>query len=391
MDLFKMLTGKKPAEYEHAAKILVDIPDIELFKKLVKQEDFLFDFVKNNVAKRIKQACSKNNVKNLYKFLEYYSPSYDEMIAETLLQFDEADCVNNMKDLFVNGTTSQKTYAVKLFSLLDKDAVKDLIPLIRETALSENEFLANNSIEVLSKNDDTISKENAIKQLNSKDEFEQYNAIKFLVTYGAKDTLPLIYEIMKKSSLAENIALEIPFLVNIETLLEKDFDKAVLVLCNIINSIPEIVSPAVVIDYNLAEILENLYKNNLTSSSALLLRMSKEKFASFEENEEYLFDCDKNTKDEVAKINKFLKGISANKLNSLLYDELFDESDFVFFALDYVDDIEELETLLDSSNQTLILKVLTLLKEKQALTQKHKDKALNYIESADIKQIIEVL
>ena len=391
MDLFKMLTGKKPAEYEHAAKILVDIPDIELFKKLVKQEDFLFDFVKNNVAKRIKQACSKNNAKNLYKFLEYYSPSYDEMIAETLLQFDEADCVNNMKDLFVNGTTSQKTYAVKLFSLLDKDAVKDLIPLIRETALSENEFLANNSIEVLSKNDDTISKDNAIKQLNSKDEFEQYNAIKFLVTYGAKDTLPLIYEIMKKSSLAENIALEIPFLVNIETLLEKDFDKAVLVLCNIINSIPEIVSPAVVIDYNLAEILENLYKNNLTSSSALLLRMSKEKFASFEENEEYLFDCDKNTKDEVAKINKFLKGISANKLNSLLYDELFDESDFVFFALDYVDDIEELETLLDSSNQTLILKVLTLLKEKQALTQKHKDKALNYIESADIKQIIEVL
>ena len=391
MDLFKMLTGKKPAEYEHAAKILVDIPDIELFKKLVKQEDFLFDFVKNNVAKRIKQACSKNNAKNLYKFLEYYSPSYDEMIAETLLQFDEADCVNNMKDLFVNGTTSQKTYAVKLFSLLDKDAVKDLIPLIRETALSENEFLANNSIEVLSKNDDTISKDNAIKQLNSKDEFEQYNAIKFLVTYGAKDTLPLIFEIMKKSSLAENIALEIPFLVNIETLLEKDFDKAVLVLCNIINSIPEIVSPAVVIDYNLAEILENLYKNNLTSSSALLLRMSKEKFASFEENEEYLFDCDKNTKDEVAKINKFLKGISANKLNSLLYDELFDESDFVFFALDYVDDIEELETLLDSSNQTLILKVLTLLKEKQALTQKHKDKALNYIESADIKQIIEVL
>ena len=391
MDLFKMLTGKNPEEYEKAAKILVDTPDIELFKKLVEQDDFLFDFVKNNVAKRIKQVCNKNNSKNLYQFLEYYSPSYDEMIAETLLQFDDAECVNKMKDLFVNGTNSQKAYAVKLFSLLDKDAVKDLIPTLRETAFSEDEFLANNSIEVLSKNEDTISKENAIKQLNSDDEFEQYTAIKFLVIYGAKDTLPLIFEIMKKSSLAENIALEIPFLVDIETLLERDFDKAVLVLCNIINSIPEIVSPAAVIDYSLAEILENLYKNNLTSSSALLLRMAKEKFASFEENEEYLFDCDKNTKDEVAKINKFLRNISVNKLNSLLYDELFDESDFVFFAIDYVDDIEELETLLDSSNQTLILKVLTLLKEKQALTQQHKDKALNYIKSADIKQIIEVL
>ena len=391
MDLFKMLTGKNPAEYENAAKILVDTPDIELFKKLVKQDDFLFVFVKNNVAKRIKQACNKSNYNNLYKFLEYYSPSYDEMIAETLLQFDDAECVNKMKDFFVHGTNSQKAYAVKLFSLLEKDVVKDLIPALRETALSEDEFLANNSIEVLSKNEDTTSKENAIKQLSSDDEFEQYNAIKFLVTYGAKDTLSLIFDIMKKSSLAENIALEIPFLVDIETLLESDFDKAILVLCNIINSIPEIASPVAVIDYNLNEILENLYKNNLTSSSALLLRMAKDKFASFEENEEYLFDCDKNTKDEAHKINKFLKNISVNKLNSLLYDELFDESDFVFFAIDYVDDIEELETLLDSSNQTLILKVLTKLKEKQALTQQHKDKALNYIKSADIKQIIEVL
>ena len=35
MDLFKAITGKNPAEYEQAAKILVNTPDIELFKKLV--------------------------------------------------------------------------------------------------------------------------------------------------------------------------------------------------------------------------------------------------------------------------------------------------------------------------------------------------------------------
>ena len=119
--------------------------------------------------------------------------------------------------------------------------------------------------------------------------------------------------------------------------------------------------------------------------------MAKEKFESLEENEEYLFDCDKNTKDEISNINKFFKEVNVNKLNSLLYDELYDESDFVFFAVDYINDIEELETLLDSSNQTLLLKVLSTLKEKQALTQAHKEQVLNHITCEDIKRIVEVL
>ena len=110
-----------------------------------------------------------------------------------------------------------------------------------------------------------------------------------------------------------------------------------------------------------------------------------------EENEEYLFDSDKNTKDEIAGINKFFKGVNVNKLNSLLYDELYEESDFVFFAADYINDIEELETLLDSSNQTLLLKVLTTLKEKQALRPAHKELALKHITSANIRQIVELM
>ena len=74
-----------------------------------------------------------------------------------------------------------------------------------------------------------------------------------------------------------------------------------------------------------------------------------------------------------------------------MYDELYDESDFVFFAVDYINDVEELETLLDSSNQTLVLKVLTTLKEKQVLNNSHKEQALSHITSEDIKQIVEVL
>lgn len=391
MDLFKSITGKNPVEYEQAAKILVDTADVELFKKLVKQDAFLFDFVKNNVAKRIYQACNKDNYENLLKFLDYYSPSYDDVITKVLSEYGNGKFDSKMKEFFLSGNESQKTYAVKYFLLSDENIIKDVLPQIRETAKSDNEFLAANSIEVLSKLNDTESKEDAIKRLNSNDEFEQYEAVKFLVTYGAKDMLSNIFQIMKKSSLSENIAAEIPFLVDIETLLEQDFDNAILVLCNIVNAIPEIISLSAVLDYNLLEIFKNLYYNNLTSSSALLLRMAKEKFVSLEENEEYLFDCDKNTKDEVIRINKFLKDININKLNSLLYDELYEESDFVFYAVDYINDVEELETLLDSSNQTLLLKVLTTLKEKNALNTKHKEQALNHIQNNDIRQIVEVL
>ena len=83
--------------------------------------------------------------------------------------------------------------------------------------------------------------------------------------------------------------------------------------------------------------------------------------------------------------------MNPNKLDSLLYEELYDGSDFVFFAVDYVDELGELEALLDSSNQTLLLKVLTLLKEKSLLKQSHKDTALKNIESNEIRQVIEVL
>lgn len=391
MDLFKALTGKNPVEYEQAAKILVNTPDVELFKKLVKQDEFLFDFVKNNVAKRIRLACNKNNYKNLFKFFDYYSPSYDDMIASVLYEYGGETPLDEAQEYFRTGNDANKCYALKFFTMFPKGKLEDLLPEVREAAKSEDECLANNAIEFLSKNKDLVSKDEAIHQLDSKDEFEQYSAVKFLITYGARDAMPMIFNVMKKSSLSENIAAEIPFLIDLETLLEDNFDGAILILCNIINAIPEIVPPSSVIDYNLLEIFENLYHNSLTSSSALLLRMAKEKFEAFEENEEYLFDCDKNTKDEIALLNKFFKGVNVNKLNSLLYDELYDESDFVFFAVDYVNDVEELETLLDSSNQTLLLKVLSTLKEKQVLNNSHKELALNHITSEDIKQIVEVL
>ena len=388
MDLIKKLTGKNPSEYEVVAKALVDNSDKELFAKLVKQDDFLFDYIKTNVAKRIQSACTKENYLNLLNFISYYSPSYDTMIARVLYSFSGDDLLPEMKEVFLNGNDSQKAYAVKYFSFVTPELLAELLPLLRQTAKAEFEPLSMNSIEVLSILKDDVSKNEALELLNSNDEFIQYDAIKFLVNYGAKDALNKIVDVMRASSLSENIAAEIPYLISLEDLLEQDFDTAILILCNIVNAIPEILPPSVVCDYGLYEILNNL---PLTSTSATLLMQAKDKFEELCSNEEYLFDCDKNTKDEVNALNDLLKKFNPQKLKSLFYDELYDGSDFVFFAVDYVDEVEELEELLDCENQTLILKVLSVLKSKGSLNAEHKENALKNIVNKEIKQIIEVL
>lgn len=389
MDLLKMLTGKNPDEYEKAANILINNSDSELFAKLVKQDDFLYDFVKNNVANRIRNACNKDNYLNLMNFLDYYSSSYDSVIAEILFNYGSIELLPAMKEIFVNGGSGQKAYAVKYFSYIPKELLEEFLPMIRKTAESDFEPLSINSIEVLSKIDDDEFKNKAYSLLNSEDEFKQYNGVKYLVSLKATEALPQIIEVMKKSSLSENIAAEIPYLVPLEELVTTE--DGILVLCNIVNAIPEIIPASVVLDYNLFGIFEDLYLNNLNSASAVLLRLAQEKFAELAGNEEYLFDSDKNTKEEIYAINQLLVGIDSYKLKNLLYDELFESSEFVLFAVDYADEREELEALLDCNNPTLILKVLSKLKDNDVLTQEHKDQALNIIEEIELRNFIDAL
>ena len=61
MDKIKQLTGKNQNEYEAVAKEIINNADIALFKELVSKDDFLFDFVKANVSKRLENACNKDN------------------------------------------------------------------------------------------------------------------------------------------------------------------------------------------------------------------------------------------------------------------------------------------------------------------------------------------
>ena len=154
--------------------------------------DFLFDFVKNNVAQRIQNACTKENFMNIINFFNHYSNSYDSMFAEVLYTFAREDLFETMKSLYYHGNNAQKAYAVKYFTYLSKELQKSILPDIRRTALSKYEPLAINSIELLSIMNDEISKSQAIEKARKliDDGGLGHTSSLYINTITEKDLLP---------------------------------------------------------------------------------------------------------------------------------------------------------------------------------------------------------
>ena len=384
-DTIKKLTGKNKSDYELVANQLINNSDVNLFEELVKQDDFLFDFVKNNVAQRLQNACNSKNYKNLLAFLKIYSPYYEDFITSTLAKFADEDLTDEILEIFENGTFEEKTYCATYFSHI-KDPLA--LPLLNKYAFSENENLATNCATTLGSFQDKESYNIALEKLSSDDDFEQFKGINFLISYGDKNASEKIIEAMQKSSMAENIAGEIPYLIDLFTLLENNQTAALIVINNIINGLAEILPLTSIFDYNLYEIIESLLKTPNNSKVATVLTNAKEKFNTLTENDEYLFDEDKNTKNEVYEIKNLLNNA---KIPQILDDELTSESPFVFTALEFTTNIDKTEKLLTSSNQTIVLKSAEILKKLNAWDTNKCNLALQNIQDANIKSIIEAL
>lgn len=380
----KKLTGK--FGFEPVAKHLVNDCDITLFKELVESDSFLFDFVKQNVAERIRAQINENNYKNLIEFLKFYSPSYEDVIVSALVKYADEDLTDLLLEKFENGTDDEKTYCAKFFGVVqDPLAYRFLF----ENAYSDNEFLAQNCASSLSLWKDEKSYNEALGKLKSDDEFEKLSAVKFLSAYGNKDALPEIFKAMRNSAMAENIAGEIPYIENLFELLDKYYEDALLTINFIINGLGEILPLNVLFDYELFEVFENLINNRNDSKSRIVLLNAREKFDTLTENDEYLFDEDKNTKNEVQDIKKLLK--SADDLEKFVNDELNENSPFVFTALDFATDLLKIRELLKSNNQTVILKTAEVLKKFGNLDENAKTIALLKVTDLNIKTIIRAL
>ena len=387
-DKIKKLTGKNKNEYEQAAKELVDLCQVDVFKELVEQDNYLFDFIKQNVAERIYNACNENNYRNLIPFLKYYSPFYDEAIMSVLSKYADEDLTDEMLELFENGDENEKCYCAKFFSYIQDPLAIDLL---RENSYTDNESLNANCAATLGVLNDKDSYEDAVKKLSSGDEFEKLGAVKFLVIYGNREALGNILDAMKNSTMAENIAGFIPYMIDLQELLDTDYENGLFVLNNIINGLGEILGLYEVINFELYNIFEFLVSNPPSSKSAVVLLNADEKFNTLTENDEYLFDEDKNTQAEIKEIRKFLNRIDKKQLQNLADKELDENSLFVYTALEFSKNLEAIKNLLRCNNQTLILKTAEILKKLGVLNDTERTVALLKITDENIRSILRAL
>lgn len=382
-DKLKKLTGKNPKDFEPVAFDVINIPDVELFKELIDNEDFLFDFIKQNVANRLAKVCNSSNYLNLLQFLKYYSPSYEDVIISNLVKFSDEDLTDKMLAIFEDGTDDEKTYCAKYFSIVQDSLALDFL---KENAYSENSSLSANCATALALFGDTESKNEALLKLKSDDEFEKLDGVRFLVSYGDKSVIPAIVDVMKTSSFAENIAGDLLYLTDLFSLYKTNKTDALFVFNSVINGLGEILGLAQIFDFRLYEFIEMLLKEQADSEIAVVLANAKDKFNTLTENDEYLFDETKDVKQEVMDIKQLLSSFKVNQ--SLINAELKSESLFVFTALEFANNESAIRELLISANQTVVLKALEMLKQMNSLTKEDKNLALSSVTSEDIKSVI---
>lgn len=386
--MFKKLTGKNPREYEYAARHIMDTADEKLFAELVEKDSFLFDFVKQNVAGRLEKATNEHNWQTLLTFLKYYSPSYEEFITSTLARYADEDLTDKMLGLLENGTNDEKTYAAKFFSYIQDPLA---IEFLKKNSYTDNEYLNTNCAVTLSAMNEESSYNEALEKLKSNDDFEKLLAVKFLTAYGKKEALQGIIDAMKNSAMAENIAGEIPYLESIFNILENDFENGLLVVNYIINGLGEILGLSQVFDFELFDVLEFIETKYEDSRAAVVLLNAREKFETLTENDEYLFDEDKDTRNEIQDIKKLLLNTDKKELLSKVNAELREDSPFIYTALDFAQDLMAIRELLKCSNQTIILKTAEILKSLNNLDDTAKTVALLKITDENIKSIIRAL
>lgn len=396
----KKLTGKNPTDFEFAAAHIINNSDVEAFSALVEQSDFLFDFIKKNVEKRLSAVVDEKNYKNLMSFLNVYSPDYDGFIVSSLTKYADEDLTDEMLELLENGSDEQKAYSAKYFSRINDSLA---IELLRENSYAEFDPLAINCAQALSAMKDETSYNVALEKIKSEDEFEKLSAIRFLVEYKDKGALEVIFQAMKKSSMPENIASEIPYIQSFLDLLDAQFKfETVLAINYVLNGLGEIILLGQLFDFQLFEVLEKLIniQGEKDSRIALTLLNAKHKFEQLTENEEYIFDEDKNTKAEVYEIRNLLNAQSEGfwlEQKTLFQNELQEGSEFIFSALDLVQELGLIETLdklkglLNSSNQTIILKTVEVIKSINKLGEIDKNSVLEKISDENIRLIIQSL
>lgn len=402
--LVKDLTAKDEQKAFCAAQEIINKTNTEAFKLLADKSEFLFDFVKNNVCKRLNKAINQNNYRNLFAFLKIYCPDFEDVIIGSLAKFANEEMTDEMLELLEQGSDEEKAYAAKYFSYIpDTIAIDDLI----QYAFEDNEALAFNAAKALGAMNADVAYQKAIELLNSDDEFTVLKAVKFLVAYENKNAVEPILKAMEHSSMSENIAGEIPYIQSIMELLTTYEDKSLVLLCvdNILSGLGEILPLNQIFCFELFEVLSFLIEYNIKnkdSQAAAILLKALSKFEMLNENEEYTFDEDKNTKQEINEIYNLLKNqqeyfwnaqknLVKNELNPSLPNYRTSSALRVIAEYNLTQAADEVKSLLNSENEILLCEAVIALKNLSMLDGINKDEIIGKVKDENKKALIQSL
>lgn len=397
----KDITAKDETKALKAAKYMLDNADVELFKMLAEKSNYLFDFIKDNVSKRITKSVTYDNYKNILKFFDVYSQDFDDTFALALAQYADEKLTDEILELLESGSEAQKTYAAKYFAYIPDtiaiDALSNYIFLDSET-------LSYNSAQALGKMNDEKSFGQALEMLKSDDDFDKLKAVKFFVAYGKNAPINEIFNAMKSSRMPENLAGEIPFLISLTSILHSENMKNVLITVeNIISGLGEILPLSQVFQFELYDILNELIninqeENHYKSKISQILLKALLKFEIICKNDEYIFDEEKNTKQELMAILELLEKQSDafwQDQKKSIVKELTHCNHRVLSALEVIKDLKlkeaspEIKKLLQNENEIVICEVISTLKEIGELETVDKNEILSKLNSDNIKAIVE--
>ncbi len=403
--LVKDLTAKDEQKAYAAAQSIINNTDVEAFQLLADKSEFLFDFVKNNVCKRLQRAINENNYRNLFAFFKIYCPDFEDVIVSAIAQFANEDLTDEMCGLLENGTDEEKAYAARYFSHIPDTIAADTLT---EYAFSDNEAIAFNSAKALASMQIDSAYKKAIELLKDGDEFTVLKAVKFLVAFENKDAVQYVLDAMETSSMAENIAGEIPFIESLMELLNKYEDKSKVLLCidNILSGLGEILPLNQIFCFELFEVLEYLITYNTQNKNpqaSVILLKALSKFEMLKENDEYTFDEDKNTKQEIQDIYNLLNKQQEyfwNAQKNLLKNELnhnevpsYRISSALRVIADYklAQTIDEIKKLFESNDEILLCEAIATLKQLNALEGIDKTLIIAKVKDENKKALLESL
>ncbi len=402
------LLGKNKQKSQEAAKKIINTPDIEAWKCLLENSDYIFSYIKDRAGKTLANEINKENIDKVIELFKFHEADWDEYIAEGLSRISNEELSERMFEILQNGFVEEKTYAARYFCLVNSPKVSQAL---FNASQSYYQPLKSNSAEALGTLQNRESYNYYIDRLKSEDEWDRIEAAQFLAKYGNKDAALCILESMENSGMAELLAGEIATLTDIYELFasedEKTRELALEAMDNILSGIPEVWPLGVILDFKVFECLEKLLclakerrQGTLTGRYAQILLKAKQKFTLFVTNSQYTYDEENDILAELDEIYHLL--IYENEefwklqFQKLLKELDTDDKKRKLAAIDVLCELESEESvpcliktaLKHGEDEVVITEVITILAKMGQTREIDQDLLLSRIKDPNLIAIV---